>query len=83
MAKIGDTEVKGGIQTTVTNIDPETGQVIKKINLTSLVRKEKAKEVLNGIAFNPEERKLYITGKYWSHIYQINIPNQNYSFSCN
>ena len=25
MAKIGDTEVKGGIQTTVTNIDPETG----------------------------------------------------------
>ena len=23
MAKIGDTEVKGGIQTTVTNIDPE------------------------------------------------------------
>ena len=27
MAKIGDTEVKGGIQTTVTNIDPETGQI--------------------------------------------------------
>ena len=27
MAEIGDTEVKGGIQTTVTNIDPETGQI--------------------------------------------------------
>ena len=27
MAKIGDTEVKGGIQTTVTNIDPVTGQI--------------------------------------------------------
>ena len=27
MAKVGDTEVKGGIQTTVTNIDPETGQI--------------------------------------------------------
>ena len=27
MAKIGDTEVKGGIQTTVTNIDPATGQI--------------------------------------------------------
>ena len=27
MAKVGDTEVKGGIQTTVTNIDPVTGQI--------------------------------------------------------
>ena len=27
MAKIGDTEVKNGIETTVTNIDPETGQI--------------------------------------------------------
>lgn len=27
MAKIGDTKQEGGIKTTVTNIDPETGQV--------------------------------------------------------
>jgi hypothetical protein len=27
MAKIGDKEVKNGIETTVTNIDPETGQI--------------------------------------------------------
>lgn len=27
MAKIGDTQVAGGIKTTVTNIDPETGQI--------------------------------------------------------
>lgn len=27
MAKIGDVEEKGGIKTTVTNIDPETGQI--------------------------------------------------------
>jgi hypothetical protein len=27
MAKIGDTQVKDGIVTTVTNIDPETGQI--------------------------------------------------------
>ena len=27
MAKIGDTKVKNGIETTVTNIDPETGQI--------------------------------------------------------
>jgi len=27
MAKVGDVEEKGGIVTTVTNIDPETGQI--------------------------------------------------------
>ena len=27
MAKLGDKEVKNGIETTVTNIDPETGQI--------------------------------------------------------
>ena len=27
MAKVGDTKQEGGIKTTVTNIDPETGQV--------------------------------------------------------
>ena len=27
MAKVGDTKVKGGIETTVTNIDPVTGQI--------------------------------------------------------
>jgi hypothetical protein len=27
MAEIGDKKVKNGIETTVTNIDPETGQI--------------------------------------------------------
>jgi len=35
MAKIGDTEVKGGIQTTVTNIDPETGQISWDVDYTA------------------------------------------------
>jgi hypothetical protein len=35
MAKIGDTQVSGGIQTTVTNIDPETGQITWDVDYTA------------------------------------------------
>ena len=35
MAKIGDTEEKGGIETTVTNIDPVTGQITWDVNYTA------------------------------------------------
>jgi hypothetical protein len=34
MAKIGDVEEKGGIKTTVTNIDPETGQISWDVEYT-------------------------------------------------
>ena len=39
MAKIGDTQVKGGIQTTVTNIDPETGQITWNVDYTADYKK--------------------------------------------
>jgi len=35
MAKIGDTQISGGIQTTVTNIDPETGQITWDVDYTA------------------------------------------------
>jgi len=35
MAKIGDTQVSGGIQTTVTNIDPDTGQITWDVDYTA------------------------------------------------
>lgn len=34
MAKIGDVDEKGGIKTTVTNIDPETGQITWDVEYT-------------------------------------------------
>lgn len=34
MAKIGDKKVKNGIETTVTNIDPETGQITWSVDYT-------------------------------------------------
>jgi glutaminyl-peptide cyclotransferase len=61
----------------VIKIDPNSGQVVSKLDLTDLVNKIKAQdphaEVLNGIAYNPETKKFYVTGKYWPQIFELNI----------
>ena len=31
-------------------------------------------DVANGIAWDEEGRKIYITGKFWSYIYEIKMP---------
>jgi glutamine cyclotransferase len=56
-------------------IDPASGKVVGKLDLTSLVEQEKnrnpASDVLNGIAYDPGTDKIYVTGKLWSGIYEI------------
>lgn len=59
-------------------IEPTTGRVIKKINLEALFPENTPTDmdhVLNGIAFNPESKHFYVTGKYWPVLYEIKIPN--------
>jgi glutamine cyclotransferase len=59
----------------VVKIDPASGKVVGKLDLTSLVEQEKnrnpAGDVLNGIAYDPGTDKIYVTGKLWSGIYEI------------
>jgi glutamine cyclotransferase len=61
----------------IIKIDPNSGQVVGKLDLTDLVNKVKAQdphaEVLNGIAYNPETKKFYVTGKNWPQIFELNI----------
>lgn len=56
-------------------IEPSTGNVVAKMDLSNLAQREQATnphaEVLNGIAYNPETKKFYVTGKNWSKIYQL------------
>jgi glutamine cyclotransferase len=58
-------------------IDPATGQITARIDLTDIVNRIKAKlptaNVLNGIAYNPQTKKLYVTGKWWPELYEINV----------
>jgi glutamine cyclotransferase len=44
--------------------------IFKKTGLPSEFDDQKG-SVLNGIAYNPETKSFYITGKYWSKIFEI------------
>ena len=61
----------------VVKIDLNTGKVVAKIDLTDLKLEEdrKSSDALetNGIAFNPETKKFYFTGKMWSSIYILSV----------
>ncbi|WP_462281055.1 glutaminyl-peptide cyclotransferase [Salinivirga cyanobacteriivorans] len=61
-------------------IDPATGKVLQEIDLSML--KEKAKlpakaDVLNGIAWDADNEKLYATGKYWPVMFEITVEGIN------
>jgi len=63
----------------IVKIDPATGKVVATIDLSSLDNKARSKsvnaEVLNGIAFDPATNKIYVTGKLWPEMYQIDFPH--------
>jgi glutaminyl-peptide cyclotransferase len=60
-------------QTDIAVIDPKTGAVIGLIDLKDLhyanARSDDA--VLNGIAYDPETKSFFITGKRWPTIYEV------------
>lgn len=63
----------------IVKIDPSSGKVIGKMDLSSLVMEAKIKnpeaDVLNGIAYDSTTDKIYVTGKLWTNIYQINFAH--------
>jgi len=61
-------------------INPNSGIVEGIINLTDLVKEmEKTQklvdqdDVLNGIAFDKENNRIFVTGKHWSKLYEIEL----------
>lgn len=63
----------------IVKIDTATGKVVGKLDLASLSSEAKNKsrtaDVLNGIAYDSASDRIYVTGKLWSNIYQINFPH--------
>lgn len=59
-------------------IDPETGYVTAWIDLTGLLTKEERKhvDVLNGIAWDASGERLFVTGKYWPKLFEIQLVEQ-------
>ncbi|WP_258103773.1 glutaminyl-peptide cyclotransferase [Marinoscillum sp. MHG1-6] len=59
-------------------IEPETGRVMKEIDLSGLLTPSEyqSADVLNGIAFNPNSKELLVTGKLWPKLFEIELIEQ-------
>lgn len=57
-------------------IEPETGQVTGWIDLTGILGSEipsGSGNVLNGIAYSEQDRRLFVTGKRWPLLFEIEL----------
>ena len=60
----------------ILQISPKTGRVLGFVDLSGLFPKTQRPErnaVLNGIAYDHVQNKIYVTGKKWPKIYEIRI----------
>jgi len=62
---------------TIVKIDPATGRVVAKADLSDLNNEAKKRFAgsaeMNGIAYNKQTDKLYVTGKFWPLIFELNF----------
>ena len=61
----------------VVQIDPENGKVLSEINLSGILNMYKQNnekvDVLNGIAYDKEKDRLFVTGKWWPRLFEIKL----------
>lgn len=69
----------------IARIDPATGQVTGWIDLTGLLPPEDRGpqvDVLNGIAYDAEGKRLFLTGKRWPKLFQVELVERETSGAC-
>jgi glutamine cyclotransferase len=60
----------------IARISPQTGKVVGWIDLTGLLNpmyRLDPEAVLNGIAYDPVKKRLFVTGKLWPEIFEIQL----------
>lgn len=61
----------------ILKIEPGSGSIVGKIDLTNIWNRVKANDpaadVPNGIAFDSASKKIYITGKKWPELYEVQL----------
>jgi glutamine cyclotransferase len=60
----------------VARISPQTGDVVGWIDLSGLlssVYRLEPEAVLNGIAYDPSRKRLFVTGKLWPSVFEIRL----------
>jgi len=64
----------------IARIDPASGRVTAWVDLAGLRPQPapgQAIDVLNGIAWDAEGKRLFVTGKLWPWLYQIRVPSED------
>lgn len=58
---------------TIVRIAPDTGKVLERIDLSGLLSalERLRADVLNGIAYDAEQDRIFVTGKLWPKIFEI------------
>lgn len=63
----------------IVKIDPVTGKALGRLNLSSLandaVSKHPGSIEMNGIAYDSATNRIFVTGKLWPLIYEIDFPH--------
>ncbi len=59
----------------IVGIDPKTGAVTAVVDASGLLSAADAAnaEVLNGLAWNPERKSFFVTGKYWPKLFEVEL----------
>ena len=64
-------------QDVILRIDPATGQVAKVIDLRGIIKREmlggNPEAVLNGIAYDAQGKRIFVSGKMWPLIFEIRV----------
>ena len=69
----GDVYANVWLQQNIAIINPQTGTVKGWIDLTGIYQSNNADDVLNGIAYDSQTDRLFVTGKDWPNLYEIRI----------
>jgi len=76
----------------IARVEPSTGAVVGWVDLTGILNRKKAAaaarkkgldppDILNGIAFDSSSRRLFVTGKLWPRLYEIELVKSNISLT--
>lgn len=60
----------------IVRIDPASGAVTGVVDMRGLLdadARRNGADVLNGIAYDPDTERLFVTGKYWPNLYEIEL----------
>jgi glutamine cyclotransferase len=66
----------------IARISPQTGEIVGWIDLTGLlssVYRLEPEAVLNGIAYDPVGKRLFVTGKLWPGVFEIRISLKSHA----